>query len=326
MGNCHNCSKCIDNVNNENYNEISEGKIINTKIINKIQENLNSISFNNNQEIEIKEDNLKNINNQKQVPNGIESGILRNNNNIIQTKNIKNNKILYPYFNPNINSTLNEKNNNNEIFPISSNNENEISSIKNNENISKSPTNEKEILQINDFPSDEFSLYIFNEINKIRSNPKKYIDLFTNAKENVLIDSKNRLIYKKNKIKVALFRGIPAFDETIEYLKDIEKMDKLIFNKNLCIKLPKDENEIKDKNYLKNNIINMIKNGIKIKSYWRDIIIDKETSFILMIVDDISNKSGEKRNDIFNKNMKYIGINSVKIKNKFACYIVLSNK
>jgi hypothetical protein len=314
-------------VNNENYNEISEGKIINTKIINKIQDNLNSISFNNNQEIEIKEDNLKNINKQNQVPNGIESGNLRNNNNnIIQAKNIKNNKILYPYFNPNINSTLNEKDNNNEIFPISSNNENEISSINNNENISKSPTNEKAILQINDFPSDEFSFYIFNEINKIRSNPKNYIDLFTNAKENVLIDSKNRLIYKKNKIKVALFRGIPAFDETIEYLKDIEKMDKLIFNKNLCIKLPKDENEIKDKNYLKNNIINMIKNGIKIKSYWRDIIIDKETSFILMIVDDISNKSGEKRNDIFNKNMKYIGINSVKINNKFACYIVLSNK
>jgi hypothetical protein len=233
---------------------------------------------------------------------------------------MKNNTILYPFLNSKIDSTLNEiNNNNNEKFPYSSiSNDKETSSTK--INIIQ------DILSNSNYPGDEFSIYIFNEINKIRSNPKDYINTFIKAKENIITDSKNRLIYKKNNIKVALFRGSPAFDETIEYLKDIEKMDKLIFNKNLCINLPKDENELKDKNYLKNNILKMIKNGIKIKSYWRDIITDEETSFILMIVDDISNKSGEKRKDILNKNMKYIGINSIKIKNRFACYIVLSNK
>ena len=318
MGNCNNCSKCIDNMKNENHNEINEGKIFQTKIINKIQDNINNLSFNNENEIEKKENNLKNLNIQKHEPNGIESGNIKSN--IIKSKKMKNNKILYPFLNSNNETTLNEiNNNNNEIFPYSSiSNDKETSSTK--INIIQ------DILSNNNLPVDEFSLYIFNEINKIRSNPKDYIKIFIKAKENIITDSKNRLIYKKNNIKVALFRGSPAFDETIEYLKDIEKMDKLIFNKNLCINLPKDENELKDKNYLKNNILKMIKNGIKIKSYWRDIITDEETSFILMIVDDISNKSGEKRKDILNKNMKYIGINSIKIKNRFACYIVLSNK
>ena len=318
MGNCNNCSKCIDNMKNENHNEINEGKIFQTKIINKIQDNINNLSFNNENEIEKKENNLKNFNIQKHEPNGIESGNIKSN--IIKSKKIKNNKILYPFLNSNNETTLNEiNNNNNEIFPYSSiSNDKETSSTK--INIIQ------DILSNNNLPVDEFSLYIFNEINKIRSNPKDYIKIFIKAKENIITDSKNRLIYIKNNIKVALFRGVPAFDETIEYLKDIEKMNKLIFNKNLCVNLPKDENEIKDKNFLKNNILKMIKNGIKIKSYWRDIITDEETSFILMIVDDISNKSGEKRKDILNKNMKYIGINSIKINNRFACYIVLSNK
>jgi len=319
MGNCNNCSKCIDNMHNENHNEISDGKIYEKKIINKTQDYINNLSFNNENVIEKKENNLKNLNNQKHEPNGIESGNIKNNN-IIKSQKMKNNTIFYPFLNSKIDSTLNEiNNNNNEKFPYSSiSNDKETSSTK--INIIQ------DILSNSNYPVDEFSIYIFNEINKIRSNPKDYINIFIKAKENIITDSKNRLIYKKNNIKVALFRGSPAFDETIEYLKDIEKMDKLIFNKNLCINLPKDENELKDKNYLKKNILKMIKNGIKIKSYWRDIITDEETSFILMIVDDISNKSGEKRKDILNKNMKYIGINSIKIKNRFACYIVLSNK
>ena len=43
MGNCNNCSKCIDNMKNENHNEINEGKIFQTKIINKIQDNINNL-------------------------------------------------------------------------------------------------------------------------------------------------------------------------------------------------------------------------------------------------------------------------------------------
>ena len=44
----------------------------------------------------------------------------------------------------------------------------------------------------------------------------------------------------------------------------------------------------------------------------------------MMIIDE-NNEKKEKRNSIFNKNMKKIGINSVEIENSFCCYILLSD-
>ena len=106
-----------------------------------------------------------------------------------------------------------------------------------------------------------------------------------------------------------------------------QPMKKLIFNPHLCIELPKNENEIKDRNYLKNKINIICKNGAIVKCYWRDIVKDPETSFILMIVDDCgTNNSWKKRADLLNPEMKFIGINSIFIGKLFACYIVLSDK
>jgi hypothetical protein len=45
-----------------------------------------------------------------------------------------------------------------------------------------------------------------------------------------------------------------------------------------------------------------------------------------MIVDDTMNKSGNKRRDLLNPEMKYIGISSIKIEKTFVCYITLSDK
>ena len=66
--------------------------------------------------------------------------------------------------------------------------------------------------------------------------------------------------------------------------------------------------------------------GIKIKSFWRDIIKDPEISFLMMIVDDIGEKSGMRRKDLLDTNMKYIGISSVEINESFVCYITLETK
>ena len=43
-----------------------------------------------------------------------------------------------------------------------------------------------------------------------------------------------------------------------------------------------------------------------------------------MIADDNGAKSGKRRNDILDPNMKYIGISSVEINENFVCYITLS--
>ena len=88
--------------------------------------------------------------------------------------------------------------------------------------------------------------------------------------------------------------------------------------------MPSNLEELKNKNYLRKKVEKMISNKININSYWKDIIKDPEISFLLMIVDDNSEKRGRKRNDILNKDMKYIGISSIEINGRFVSYIVLS--
>ena len=100
-------------------------------------------------------------------------------------------------------------------------------------------------------------------------------------------------------------------------------MKKLIYNPDFVIDLPKNEKDIISGDYLGNQIKIKIENGFDIKSFWKDIVKDKETSFILTVVDDSGKSAGNKRRDILNKNNKYIGISSIKIGKSFACYVVI---
>ena len=102
-------------------------------------------------------------------------------------------------------------------------------------------------------------------------------------------------------------------------------MNKLIYDPNLVVKLPENEEDIIDKIYFKDEIKKMIQKGISIQSYWRDIIKEPETSFLMMIVDDTGSKAGLKRKDILDPNMKYIGICSTKIGKHFVCFMTFSN-
>ena len=172
-------------------------------------------------------------------------------------------------------------------------------------------------------PADEFSRYIFALINSLRLNPPSYIDTLLRAKNNVRTDTAGGKIYKSS-VKVALNSGEKAFDLAIEVLKETEPMGKLIYNPNLTIDLPTTENDIKSKGYLPTQIKKKIEEGIEIKSFWKDVVKDPDTCFILTIVDDSGRHAGNKRSDILDKNNKYIGISSVKIGKSFACYIVLS--
>ena len=243
---------------------------------------------------------------------------LNNINNIEETNII--NKDL------NLNELIDENNgkNDNEI-------EKENNLLRNSERIEKNDNKEKkeelENLGKTDeekIPEDEFSKYIFENLNKLRLNPSNYINLIEQSKENIFKDHKNRLIYKKN-VKVALSKGEESFNEAISILKETKPMNKLIYNPNLVINLPQSEEEIKDKNFFKEKIQNLIKNKVKIKSFWRDIIKDPETCFVLMIVDDSGNKNGSKRRDILNPNFKYIGICSKMIGKSFCCYFIFSD-
>jgi len=171
-------------------------------------------------------------------------------------------------------------------------------------------------------PSDEFSKYIFSQINLLRENPRSFIDLIQHSESNIQTDKKNRLIYK-SKLKVALDKGIKAFEEAKLILSNTKPMDKLIFDYDMKLKLPKNEINIKSNAYLKNQILIKGDKGINIKSYWKEIISDPETCFILMIVDDNGKKAGFKRTNILNPQYKYIGICSKMVNKSFICYITL---
>ena len=178
-------------------------------------------------------------------------------------------------------------------------------------------------LVLNAVPADNFSKYLLEHINKTRTDPQSYISVIENAKKNIITDKRGRLVYN-GKIKIGLIEGESAFDNAINYLKDASPVDKLIFNPYMAVELPKTENEIKYKNDLIVKVENMVKSGMNIKSYWRDIIKDPEISFLMMIVDDNGNNSGMRRKDLLDPNMKYIGISSVEINGLFVCYITLS--
>ena len=223
------------------------------------------------------------------------------------TENNKNKKSLM-----NKNSKINRKNNN-KIINID---KNHLSKTKLKIN-TKQKSNEN-------IPTDEFSQYIFTQINQIRENPQSFIKNIEEAKTFILYNKSNKLIYKKN-VKVALSEGLPVFEEAISILKICKPMNKLMFEPKLMVKLPDNEEDITNKKYLKNEIKKMVDKGIPIKAYWRDIIKDPETSFLMMIIDDTGIKSGLKRKDILDPNLKYIGICSKNIGKYFICFITFSD-
>ncbi len=100
-------------------------------------------------------------------------------------------------------------------------------------------------------------------------------------------------------------------------------MDELKFSLKISVPAPQNEDDINNKNYIKEKVDEINQNDKIIQVYGREIIPDEKASFILMIVDDCSPKINKRKN-IFNPKYKYIGIRSVKIGKSFACYITFS--
>ena len=329
---------CQCNHKNDDLNEILKDETTTPKINNEPiekSENLNNEIYN--KKIDYNNINDKNVNTKEDfnyVDDNKDNQLKNSNDNIIENNNNnsgnRTNDIDYKdKMNPRINHDDNSNNNNNNSNDNENNNDNYNNNNQNdnnntdNENESQNNEN-KNIFDPNLTPNDEFSKFIFENINKIRTDPKSYISKIRESENNITKDKKDRLIYKSN-VKVALTKGLESFEKAIDLLNETEPMNKLIFDPNLTIPLPETEEEIKDKNYLKEKVQELFQKR-SVKSYWRDIVKDKETSFLLSIVDDTGAKSGMKRKNILNPVIKYIGINSILIGKSFACYILLSDK
>ena len=193
--------------------------------------------------------------------------------------------------------------------------EKDVLNEQNNNNLSSRSHNGK--------PEDSFSRYIFEQINALRENPQSFIDVIEKAKSHITIDEKTGIKIYKSSVKVALNNGESAFNEAIEFLRNTPPMKKLKYNPDFVIDLPKNELDVKSKEYLMDQVRLKIDSGADIKSFWKDIVNDAESCFILTVVDDSGLEDGNKRIDILNRDNKYIGISTVKIGRSFACYFVI---
>ena len=166
------------------------------------------------------------------------------------------------------------------------------------------------------YPKDVFEL-----INKIRNNPESFIKDIENAITNIQ-KYKNKLIYNGN-IKIYLNKGEKMFKEAIECLRKTKSMKPLIFNKEIGIEMPSEEEYKNDKDIFRKKILKekKIKN---IERYYREAIKDPYTGVLMMIVDDTIKNEGEKRITILNPILNKININCKMYGKNFLAYLTFS--
>jgi hypothetical protein len=301
MGNCE-CNEPLDFSNEINANDIEEKSNLN----NKYNQNKTNISDYEKTNLEITESKENNPNKEKQTLNN---------------DNISNPNKYNIYYSQKDQIQNYNKGNREEPSTLRARYESQSENNNSYNNNFKYEQN-LNLLSNADKPLDNYSKYIFDKINYIRQNPQSFIPIIERAKSHIMNDRTGTCIYKSS-VKVALSRGEPAFDEAINFLRNLEPMNKLIFKPDLVIIPPNDENALKDKKYMCEKINEKVQLGIYIRSFWRDIIKDPETCLLLMIVDDTGANSGKKRNDILDPSMQGIGIASRILGKTFASYIVL---
>lgn len=172
-------------------------------------------------------------------------------------------------------------------------------------------------------PYDTFSSYILTQINRIRENPRSFINIIEKAKSNIIKGKGGRLVYK-SKVKVALNKGEEAFNNAIAELNLAKPMQKLKYSPQITVAQPTNETDFKDKNYLSRKVNQLISGSLPIKAYWRDIVSDPEACLILMIVDDNGKETGQKRNVILDPFMQFMGISSSENQYGFSCYMTFA--
>jgi hypothetical protein len=239
----------------------------------------------------------------------------------INNKEVSDDKKLNNY----VNDFDQNNNNYNENFENVNNQDN--SNLNNNNNSNEylyEPNENNHNLKYLNYPEK-----IVEIINTIRQDPPSYSDIIEDSIQNIVENNnkdditKNKIIYKK-KVKVALTRGEPAFREAAQELRNMEPLPPLEFSAGLCIPLPENEDQIKDSIYLKNQVLELKKEGISIDVFFKDLVKIPEVSALLMIVDDNGKNAGKKRKTLLNKDFRYIGVNCKFIGKTFIAYLGFS--
>ena len=298
MGECQCCSRKGEVILNEKENNENE-QIINNSI------NKKGTIQNNNYYTNI---NLNYISSQQK--NDI-SNLLNNNYNLSYSQN-------------------NIKNQPFELISSFNNNENKLSSSKS-QRINYYNPNEKSSLL------ESLRNLMLIEINNSRKNPLSVIPKIEKYYQNIDVSNKNEFFIRVDeKNKIRLYKGKNLFIQCQNFLKKLSSLPSFILRNEMTFPFPEIKNKISinectNEFYLSKTLkaINEEmekKNNIKILNFHYDIMTSNtELSVVLQIVDD-TNSLFQRRNNIFRKDSKYIGINVGKISDDLFCYYLLFGK
>ena len=230
---------------------------------NNLEFEQNSNNFNNNENDENRNDD--------NTQNKYFSPVLNNNENEnLQNTNINSNNNIEFNSNDNLKSVLKSNNNNNNLLNVNLNNfQNKLNELKKSSILDKKSSNEK--------ICENYCKKIIEFINLIRTFPHEYADYISYCMKNILIENEKKvnketkeeitikkIIYKKN-VKVALNKGEEAFKDAFNTLINIEPIEPLIEKEELKIDLPQNINEVKDSNYMRNNVLKKNNEGKELK-------------------------------------------------------------
>jgi len=279
--------------------------------------------------------NKDKLENQLKSVNENNNQIFKSKKNVLNERNFNDNN-----YNDNNDNNYNNNNNNNNNYDKITNDDNNNNNYNNNNinynsndnlNIDNENINKNNYNSNNNNNENNYKSTVFRILNQVREDPSSFIPVIKDNMQYIIEETirggedfeSKKIIFKK-KLKVALYKGIPAFNEAIETLKNITPIEPFIYKKELEVPLPKTEEEISDNTYFKRKINEMKEKGINIKIFFKDLIKDGEISALLMIIDDSQQNPGIKRECILNPNFKYIGISHVTIGKKFVAYITFS--
>ena len=154
---------------------------------------------------------------------------------------------------------------------------------------------------------------IFNEHNKLRKNPKIYIQKL----EKSLNFYQNNILSKENEIPIPTYEGINAVKNAINFLRNQEPVQELIYSKEMSLSCKDLVNDIGPKGLVthEGTEIKNIYNRLEQYCDWDGVIAENidfgfkipENIIMNMIIDDGDENRYQTKN-LFYPDFKYVGI------------------
>lgn len=175
---------------------------------------------------------------------------------------------------------------------------------------------------------ENFDLQLLDTINSLRTDPRAFAEKVIKALNLIKEEGGRVIIETENGSKIALSKGVAAFEACAEKLRALEPLPPLEFRQELCVPVPEAPSEWKEQSKLQ-MLINKFRedcsgtySGL---AFNLDIgVNDPELSTVLQVVDD-SGFKGQRADNLLNKDLKYCGISHAsKGKKQFCAYIMFA--